>query len=271
MNVESAITQYFNEINTSEYDAIDNEEIKKLVKIAQDGYDEEKDEWTEAALEARNEVVKRNIRLVPYVIHKVMKDNKMNLFMDCVNECHFAVIKCIIGYDLEGGTNFATYAQVSIYRHAWRFLRENASSIKLPAQKVAERKKIEDEIYRTPGVLNRLFKRDFKPLNPVYSLDYQFDDGSRVHTSPFKDIPTHESVPEKIYTLEMSDLIIESLECLTDKEKLIIEKRYLNDDKRTLRDIADDIGMSGERVRQIEQKALLKLRSFLRYSKKEDR
>jgi RNA polymerase nonessential primary-like sigma factor len=262
--------QYFDEIDSEEYDPISNDEIKKLVAIAQAGYNAETQEWeTEESIEARNEVVKRNIRLVPYVIHKVMRENKENLFMDCVNECHFAIIKCVVGYD--GSANFATYAQTSIRRHAWRFLRENSSVVKLPANKVTKRKQIEDKIYRTPGVLDRLFKRDFLPLNHVYSLDYNHDDGRKSNESPFKDIPVNECSRDKIYKGEMSGLVMESLDCLTDKEKTIIEKRYLLDSKMTLRDIADDIGMSGERVRQIEQHALIKMRNHLKFKKGEIR
>jgi RNA polymerase sigma factor (sigma-70 family) len=265
------MTQYFNEIESPEYDPIDNDQIKELVAIAQSGYNQETKEWeTSEAIEAKNEIVKRNIRLVPYVIHKVIKDNK-TLFMDCVNECHFAILKCIAGYDVNGKTSFCTYAQISIKRHAWRFLREHSSSVKLPANKVTERRKIEEEIYSKPGVLDRLFNRDFKPVHHVCSLDYNYDDGTKLHEGPFRDVPINDSASDKIYQVEILNLVMDSLSCLSDKEKAIIEKRYLEDDKRTLRDIADDIGMSGERVRQIERRALVKMKNFITIEKREER
>jgi RNA polymerase nonessential primary-like sigma factor len=272
MHTDHLMTQYFNEIAAPEYDPIDNEKIQKLVAIAQAGYNKETKKWeTEEAVEARDEIVKRNIRLVPYVIHKVIKDNNKTLFMDCVNECHFAILKCIVGYDPESKTNFATYAQVSIRRHAWRFIRENSSSVKLPANKVAERRKAEEEVYANPGVLDRLFSRDFKPVHHVCSLDYNYDDGKKHHDRPFKDVPIDDSASDKLYEVEIIDLVLDSLQCLTDKEKTIIEKRYLEEHKRTLRDIASDIGMSGERVRQIEQRALIKMKNHLRFEKGEER
>jgi RNA polymerase sigma-32 factor len=263
--------QFFNEIAAPEYDPVSNEEIKKIIKVAQAGYNKKTKQWlTEEAIEARNEVVRRNIRLVPYVIHKVVKDNKC-LFMDCVNECYFAIMKCVGGYDLEGKTNFATYAQVSIRRHSWRFLRENASTVVLPATKISSRKKLEDEMYSKPGALDRLFKKDFAPVHHVCSLDYNYDDGTKHHSSPFKDVPVDDSASDKMYDVEIRGLVKGSFSCLTDKEKSIIEKRYLSETKNTLRDIADDIGMSGERVRQIEQRALIKMKNYLKFEKNEGR
>jgi len=271
MNTELSMKQYYNEIAAEEYEPISNEEIRELIRIAQSGYNSERKEWvTEEAIDAKNEVVKRNIRLVPYVVHKVLKDNRY-LFMDCVNECHFSIVKCIIGYDLESRTNFATYAQVSISRHVWRFLRENSNVVTLPYGKVSERKKEEDDIYSKPGVLNRLFKKDFKPVNHVCSLDYNYDDGTKIRTSPLKEISVKDDVPSKIFDEEIRGLVIESFSCLTDKERTIIKKRYLSDKKMTLRNIATDIGMSGERVRQIEQNALFKMKKFLLVEKGEQR
>jgi len=271
MNSIDIMSQYFKDIEGEEYNPISNDEIKELVKIAQAGYDKEKKEWkTEEAIEARNEIVKRNIRLVPYVIHKVIKDKKSNLFLECVNECHYAIVKCVVGYDTSDdcATNFATYAQISIRRHAWRFLRENANTVKLPSAVVSKISKSENEIYATPGALDRVFKGDFKTLNHVVSLDYDYDDGEKNHRSPFKDIPIENDPDKNLKKQELQQLIEGCLQCLSEKERTIIEKRYLSDEKTTLREIALDVELSGERVRQIEKKALTKLRNHIKSSKR---
>jgi|SaaInlV_165m_DNA_1040744.scaffolds.fasta_scaffold08069_1 RNA polymerase sigma factor (sigma-70 family) len=269
---KSTIDQYFETIFTEEYEPLDNNAIEELLEVAQSGYDKETSTWlTEEAIEARNEVIKRNVRIIPYVLHKIMKDNK-SLFMDCINECHFAIIKCVINYNVGNDNNtFATYAQTAISRHAWRFIREQSSSITLPYNKISERKKVENEIYSNSGALDRLFDQDYLPVNPVISLDYCRNNSDDPR---FSDIPINDNYPDSKSELELRTLALDSLNCLTDQEKMIIESRYLVDsknDKMTLRELATEIGKTGERVRQIEEMALEKMRNFITVDNGEER
>lgn len=279
LKTKTSIDQYFDTINTEDYEPIHNDKILALIKIAQSGYDKENKTWlTEEAIEARNEILKRNVKLVAYLIHRVMKVNN-SLFLDCVNEGNCALIKCIIGYNLEEKTtNFATYVQVAIRRHAWRFLRENSSSITLPQNKVRERRQVESEIYGTSGALDRLHKRDYLPVNPVFSLDLDFDDDS---VNKKFDLPIHDDPSEKLGEKEIRSMVLKSLNCLTEQEKTIIEKRYLYDHvhsneqdlekKSTLKVMASELGISGERVRQIETIALKKMKKYITVDEGEER
>jgi RNA polymerase sigma factor (sigma-70 family) len=279
LKTKSSIDQYFDTIDTDGYQPIHNEKILALIKIAQSGYDKETKTWlTEEAIEARNEILKRNVKLVAYVIHRVMKSNNP-LFLDCINECNCALIKCIIGYNLEERTtNFATYVQVSIRRHAWRFLRENTSSITLPQNKVRERRIVESEIYGKSGALDRLHKRDYLPVNPVFSLDLDFDDDS---VNKKFELPVHDDPSAKLGDKEIRKIVLKSLNCLTEQEKTIIEKRYLYDSissneddldkKSTLKVMALELGVSGERVRQIETIALKKMKKYITIDNGEER
>jgi len=282
LRIKSSIDQYFETIETENYQPIHNDKILALIKIAQSGYDKKTKTWTtEEAIEARNEILKRNVKLVAYLIHKVMKLNNP-LFLDCINEGNCALIKCIIGYDLEERTtNFATYVQVAIRRHAWRFLRENSSSITLPQNKVRERRQVESEIYGNPGALDRLHKRDYLPVNPVFSLDLDFDDDS---VNKKFDVPVDDDPSEKLGEQEIRGMALKSLSCLTEQEKTIIEKRYLydhassneelsedSDKKSTLKVMALELGLSGERVRQIETIALKKMKKYITVNRGEER
>jgi len=269
-----AQAQYFKEIQKPEYDPISNEEIKELVKVAQSGYNPETKKWeTQESVEAKNKVVKANIRLVPYIIHKVIS-SPHPLFLDCINECHYAILKCIARYDVNASTHFTTYAQVAIRRHVWRFIREHGTSVKLPIAESMRRQQVEDDIYGSPNALDRLIKGDFDPVSHVRSIDFDFDDGSKMHNSPFRDIPMPIDPSRILFDHEMREIAIEAMSHLKDKERLIIERRFLNKEEdvdNTLRGIANEINMSGERVRQIERDALAKMKRFIQREKGEDR
>jgi RNA polymerase sigma factor (sigma-70 family) len=247
----------------SKYEPIeDGEVIRDLIKVAQSGYDKDLETWTPEAEEAKNKIVDANMRLIPFIIHKIIS-GRHPLFMDCVNECHFVIVKCIIGYKFDANTHFATYSQTSIRRRVWRFLREHANTVKLPSGQVSKRQKVENEIYGSKNGLDKLFKGDFEPVSHVLSLDYDYDDGSKSHSSPFKDIPCHDTASSIVLGKELKAITRHALSCLTDKEKHIIESRYLLDKKMTLEDVSLTIGTSGERVRQIEKYALKKMRRFM--------
>ena len=274
---KQTIDQYFDSIKAPEYNPIANDKILKLIEIAQSGYDKEKKIWfTEEAINARNEIVNRNLRLVPYVVHKVMKGNKVlySSFMDCISDCNFSLIKCIIGYNLEESkTHFATYAQIAIRRRAWRYLREHGSSIKLPSNRVNERRAEEDEIYCTPGGLDRLLKGDFLPVNPVFSIDAEPDESN----CPKFEFPVEDNPQQKIGKVEMDIIVLEALKSLNDQERSIIERRYLFDSlydkkkKDTLKVLSGELKLSGERIRQIEEKALKKMKKFITVDNNEER
>ena len=66
-----------------------------------------------------------------------------------------------------------------------------------------------------------------------------------------------------LFNSECKEMTIDSMKCLTDKEKLIIEGRFLSEKKMTLAEISSKINISGERVRQIECKALGKMRAYI--------
>lgn len=254
-------SSYFTEINSTDYDPIDNNEIKKLVKIAQKGYDSETKTWIEEAEEAKLKIIKANMRLIPFIIHKIIGGNNP-LFMDCINQSHFAIVKCILKYDADSETHFATYAQVAVRRYIWRYLRENSSVVKLPSGQISKRNKEEEEIYKSPGVLDKLFKRNYAPVNYMCSLDYGFDDGIKVHKSLFSSIP-HSDNSSSFFCNKMKQFALDSFKCLSNNERLIIEKRFFSNEKETLKGIAVNIGLTGERVRQIEKNALGKMRRFI--------
>jgi RNA polymerase sigma factor (sigma-70 family) len=268
---ESLYPHYFNEIAKEEYDPIkDNADVISLIEIAQEGYDYDTKTWkTQKAIDAKDRVIKANARLAPFIVHKIINAYHP-LFMDCVSECNFVILKCILGYDRSKETHFATYYQVSIRRHLWRFLREQANTVKLPSSQVAKRQKVENEIYSSEDCLDKLLKGDFEPVSHVMSLDYDFDNGKSIMNSPHKDIPCHDTASSLIVNDELREATMNSLSCLTVREKDVIEKRYLGPEKMTLKDVASTIGVTGEMVRQIEKAAKNKMRKYVEEDRQEE-
>lgn len=258
MNIEFTANVYFQEImSKKEYEPIsDNEEVKRLISKVQEGYDYENKSWlNEESLEARNILIKRNLRLVPFVLHKI-KLGRHHLFMDCVSEGVFSLSKCILGYDLKSNTIFASYAQIALRRHMWRFLRENGNAIKLPFGELKKRINYEKISFNSPDNL---------PIHPASSISNKLDDKSANSKSQFMDIPLYETPCSIILSDENKIIIRSALECLTERERFIIDKRVLSDEKVIFNDLADEMGITRERVRQIEKEALLKMRNWISY------
>lgn len=227
---------YYNELKKKNYEPVNNEAIKELIFIAQNGYNKNSKEWSEDAVKARNEIVSRNLRLVSSVVKKYL-DGKNYLFMDCVNSCYFSLINCIINYDLNGKVNFSTYTEVSLKRHIWKFLRENSLPVKFTMKQFQK------------------YKSDVQKFNEEEVL---------LNQEVFLETVTEKNDAIKnIFDTEIREELKCAIDNLSNKEKNIIEIRYLQEQKMTLNDVSEIIGVSGERVRQIEKNILRKLKNEL--------
>jgi len=256
---------YFKEISKSDYDPIDDSKIKNHLKIAQDGYDYEKKEWkNQKAIDSREVIIKANMRLIPSIVSKMI-GIKHTLYMDCISECHFAIIKCIIKFDLTQKVAFATYAQVAIKRFVWKYLREHVASVKLPSFQLKKRKEEEDRMYQSEGILDHLYKKDYVPVNHVCSIHYEANTNNGSVYNPLQEIECQS--PNAIQNLlyeERKEKALDALKCLNNKERKVIEARILFDERKvTLNCVANELNITGERVRQIEKNALEKMRSHM--------
>lgn len=103
-----------------------------------------------------------------------------------------------------------------------------------------------------------------------YSLEYSLPDSDQQLLDVIPD--TRENYAEKIEEederLYKAKIVKEALSKLNDKERYIIEKRILDENPKTLQEVGDELGITRERVRQIEEKALKKLKDIL--SEKQD-
>jgi len=106
----------------------------------------------------------------------------------------------------------------------------------------------------------------------LYSYDVAFDptpaEDEETAYSPALYLPTPEADPAQAaetddWNHQASDALAEALEGLDDRSRAILESRWLAEKKRTLHDLADEYGVSAERIRQIENNAIKKLRTAM--------
>ena len=232
--------------------------------------------------EAKDKIVKNYLKLVIHIAKKYM--NHGLSLSDLVQEGNIGLMKAADKYDPSLGFRFSTYAFWWIRQSIARSLNEYGRTIRIPEyvnNKLFTIKKsialFEKKNYRMPtneelSIITGLSLSDIDFYKSVQQLpislnlfigDEQSDELESI-------IPNNEeAIDDKVINLEMKEKI-ESLlnsDILKEKEKEIIKLRFgfYDDRTKTLEQIANGYGLSRERIRQMEAKALNKLRKELLY------
>jgi RNA polymerase primary sigma factor len=266
-NIPNDDAIFFNEI--SQYPLLSAEEEIELSKKIKNG-----------DKEALHKMVTSNLRLVA----KVAK-NYVGLglpFMDLVQEGAIGLQSAAERYEWEKGYRFSTYATWWIREQINKAILTSGKSVRIPsnvAQKLSQFNKIYKEFvaqnHREPTAQEITQMSDLDPtrlLNAVsaqqgaISLDYQQDSDDEV---PLSSVLTDTSVdtPEDYhFKTERRETILEILDTLNPREKDILIKRFGLDDgvQKSLEQVGSLVGLTRERVRQIELNALNKLRNPIR-------
>ena len=206
-----------------------------------------------AALER---LTKANLRFVVSV-SKQYQNQGLSL-PDLINEGNLGLIKAAERFDETRGFKFISYAVWWIRQSILQSLNENARTIRLPVNVVQELQKAKKDLERNGVDLPDKF------VNLPYTINY--DDPLNEEGDTLLDIiknPDSMSPDAGFNTHEvLKDKLREILDILDEREKVIIEDYYgLSGNTRTLEDIGNDFQLTKERVRQIKEKALRKLRN----------
>lgn len=257
-----------------------NQYIKEINKIPLLTAEEEKT-LTEKAIsgddEAKKKVCEANLRLVVKIAQKY--SNQGVDFMDLVQEGNCGLIRAVEKFDPNKGYKFATYATYWIRHNIMRALNEHGKVIRIPSwmqERILKMNRISNnlmaELGRAPSVEEIAEKMeltvdeviDAKSYNhETISMDLEIGDSE----NSLHEIIASEEDPfyEKVENEEAKGNIREYMECLTDKEKRILSLRYGigKEEGLTLEEIGVAMNLTRERVRQIEEIALRKLRSVM--------
>lgn len=260
------IQQYLMEIN--KIPLLTPEEEKELTKKAAKGDQE-----------ARERLIKSNLRLVFSIAKKYYGRSKKLSFLDLIQEGNLGLAKAIDRFDPRKGFKLSTYATWWIRQAITRAMADHARTIRLPVHIIEQlyrlnkvKKKLTEELGREPtpeelareaNIPEKKIHRLLKLTHDVTSLEKPIgEDGETELGELLKDTKYLE--PQKEASLEiLKTKIMQAIEDLPFREKEIIMLRYgLKDGiMHTLEEVGKIFGITRERVRQLEIKALERLKN----------
>ncbi len=289
ISVDNAVSLYFKEMGrepllTREEEVMlakrmeRGQEAKKALE--QDGHNLEKRQKLEQLVadgkEARGHLIRANTRLV-VSIAKRYRGRGLS-FLDLIQAGNIGLIKAADKFDYERGTKFGTYATWWIRQSVARTLKQQGRNIRIPVHtndrirklyQVAARleqdlghrptpEEIAEEVELEPERVRWLLGVSQRPLSLEKPID---EDGE----SEFGDFLEDEDTPSPAQRTEMHLLhedLQDALSTLTPREVRVLRMRFGlgGADTYTLREVGEKLGVTRERIRQIEGKALKKLR-----------
>jgi RNA polymerase primary sigma factor len=204
----------------------------------------------------QKEMLEGNLRFV-ITVAKQYQNQGIDL-SDLIAEGNYGLMKAIKNFDWTKNNRFISYAVWWIKQSILQTLNDNSRTIRLPVNVVQEMQKEKRENEKT----NKDLSSKFATLPRMIDLDMHInEDGDTLI-----DIIKNENVesPDAIFSTKdlLKDKMMNIMSVLDERERVIVEDYYgITGTPRTLEDIGSDFSLTKERVRQIKEKALRKLRN----------
>src|SRR5205809_419501 len=254
------------------------EELRESVKLL--------DQAEEKVKRGKAELVEANLRLVVSIAKKYT--NRGLQFLDLIQEGNIGLMKAVDKFEYKRGYKFSTYATWWIRQAITRAIADQARTIRIPVHMVETINKLvrvsrrllqelgrepsDDEIGEEMGITPEKVREIVKVSQDPVSLETPIGEEEDSHLGDF--VEDREAVsPSDAASLTMLHSEVEDvLDTLTPRERRVLQLRFglIDGHQRTLEEVGKRFGVTRERIRQIEAKALRKLRHPSRSKKLRD-
>lgn len=261
--VNDPVRMYLKEIGV--VPLLTNEEEQELAVLVEQG-----------GLEAKQRLAEANLRLVVSIAKRYVGRGMQ--FLDLIQEGNMGLMKAVDKFDYTKGFKFSTYATWWIRQAITRAIADQARTIRIPVHMVEtinklvrEQRNLLQELGQDPTPEQIAERMDMTPdkvreilkiaQEPV-SLETPIGEEDDSHLGDFIEDEVIENPVDYTTRIVLREQLDEVLDTLTDREENVLRLRFgLDDGKmRTLEDVGKVFNVTRERIRQIEAKALRKLR-----------
>ena len=275
VNIDDPVRMYLKEIGRVPLLSADEEIV--LAKQIEAGAEEDATyKEIQLSKKAKKKLVDANLRLVVSIAKRYV--GRGMLFLDLIQEGNLGLIKAVDKFDYTKGYKFSTYATWWIRQAITRAIADQARTIRIPVHMVEtinklvrEQRNLLQELGQDPTPEQIAERMDMTPdkvreilkiaQEPV-SLETPIGEEDDSHLGDFIEDEVIENPVDYTTRVVLREQLDEVLDTLTDREENVLRLRFgLDDGKmRTLEDVGKVFNVTRERIRQIEAKALRKLR-----------